>query len=199
MRFRSLFTFLSLSAFLCVLSACGPAANGSNGTNSAAPGPTQSSTAPNSPTPVPSQQAAPPQNTPAPTTMPSTAGDKVTLTLNKRNYGTNERISVTITNGLSKAITTMDHQSACTVVTLQMQVNNQWQTRSPCLLKTATRLITILAGSSITQSLTPGVTNSWPNGLYRLVFNYNVGEHLVPTGGDVPAFASILSSTFTIS
>jgi hypothetical protein len=120
---------------------------------------------------------------------------QVTITLAKSSYASNEQIIATITNGLSTAITVMDHQSVCTILALQAQTGNNWVKQAPCRLSTATRMLIIPANASRAQSLAPGTT-SWPGGQYRLMLSYTTGTADAASAG---AFTDAYSATFVIA
>ena len=100
---------------------------------------------------------------------------KVLVATGKAAYTASEAISVTVTNGLAMRIWTPDHQSGCTVVSVQRQDGQSWQTLHPCLLKSATRLIPIDPGHTLTLHVQPPTASGvsrWPLGTYRVAFTY---------------------------
>lgn len=112
-------------------------------------------------------------------------------------HATSESINVVIANGLSSTITTTDHHTDCTMVTLEQQINGAWQPVGRCLIMTATRLIPIAGGQTVEQVLTPqnGMTaRTWPAGTYRIAFAYSSGSETTTPG----AGATVYSATFTI-
>lgn len=114
----------------------------------------------------------------------------VTVTLSSGHYGAGQAVTAFINNGLSTPISAADHQSACTMVGLQRNVNGAWQEVGECRTETVTRIVPINAGTSVAQPL----GGSWPAGTYRIAFSYVVGsDDTAPgPGGDV------FSATFTI-
>ena len=91
-------------------------------------------------------------------------------------YTPTDTIAVTVRNQLGSSIIATDHQTSCTIVQLQMQVNGAWQNEGGCALGIATRQVTLAAGSSTPVSLSPGAgqikANPWPAGSYRVAFIY---------------------------
>lgn len=132
-----------------------------------------------------------------PTTTAGTATPgPVTVTTDKQRYGSKDTIAVTITNGSSSTIVAPDHQSNCTIVTLEWWSGANWQPQNPCRLMTPTRLIPIAAGATMAQQLQPqgGTPPSWPTGAYRLAFTYYVGT----VGSHSGSPTTIYSATFTV-
>ncbi|MBO0796478.1 MAG: hypothetical protein J2P36_36785 [Ktedonobacteraceae bacterium] len=195
-----LITLFGLGILAYVVSGCG-AAQGNGGKATPGSTPTGSSA-----TPTQSLQGVPTpsQPTPRPSTTATGPRGAVTLQLSKSHYSPGDPIEVTIANGLSTPVSALDHQSACSVITLQMQVGGTWQVRSPCLLRTATRPVGIAAGTSLHQSLPPSAgtfanKGSWPPGSYRLVFSYMPGTPASLERTGTQPFKVIYSSPFTIS
>jgi hypothetical protein len=124
-----------------------------------------------------------------------TSGE-VTLSLDKQHYTASDAITVTITNGLATSIWVTDHQTNCTVVTVERQQDGHWQAVAPCLLMIATRMISLAPAS-----LTPvrllhagtGLQNVWPAGTYRVKLSYRGAEE---TPGAVGA--TVYSEEFSI-
>jgi hypothetical protein len=138
-------------------------------------------------------------------TMTATpAPGAVTLHLGQTYARLTDAVSVTVTNDLPQAIVVEDHQSECTVVTLQRQEGGGWQAVAPCQLETPTRLVSIPSGAAQTVTLRPeGGTQPqvWQAGTYRFAFNYSAAE----TGAegqtspaDFAPAAVVYSQTFTI-
>jgi hypothetical protein len=130
------------------------------------------------------------QNTPAP--------DEVTIFLDKTQYGLADTLKVTISSRVATPITTSDHQSACTIVKVQMQRADSWVEVGKCLQGTPTRRITLDANSTTTVVIGPAATNlatnaHWHAGTYRIVFTYILGKDEI-TGPST----TIYSAPFTI-
>ena len=185
MRNIRMIGFLSALAF-CLI-ACG---TNQSPNNTGGPSNTPNAT-PNGTTPSPTTNK--PSGTPTP--------GQVTLTLDKSHYATNETIKVTILNGLSKTIYTTDHQTSCTMLQLQIQVNGNWLPYGRCYSMRPTRIVQLSPGSQTLQLLPPSSNTpkpaasvSWPAGTYRVVFVYNMG----PNEGSVRG-AVAQSEPFNIS
>jgi hypothetical protein len=105
----------------------------------------------------------------------SVTSGQVTVATNKQQYGSSETVVVTITNGLPNAILAPDHQSDCTVVTIERLANQTWQPQNMCQLKSATRLVSLPSGSTLTPQVRPPALNGavgWLPGTYRVAFEY---------------------------
>lgn len=91
-------------------------------------------------------------------------------------YATSDTIAVTVHNALGVSIIATDHQTACTIVQLQMQVNGAWQNQGGCALGIATRQVPLAAGSNTAVSVSPSAgqikASPWPAGSYRVAFTY---------------------------
>lgn len=118
---------------------------------------------------------------------------QVTVATSKQQYGSSETVVVTITNGLANAILAPDHQSDCTVVTIERLANQTWQPQNMCQLKSATRLVSLPSGSTLTPQVRPPALNGaagWLPGTYRVAFEYR--QSASDQG------STIYSATFTI-
>jgi hypothetical protein len=114
----------------------------------------------------------------------------VTVTLSSGHYGMGDAVTAFINNGLSTPISAADHQSACTMVGLQRNVNGAWQEVGECRTETVTRIMPINAGESVEQIL----GGNWPAGTYRIAFSYIGGsDDTAPSAG-----GNVFSVTFTI-
>lgn len=112
--------------------------------------------------------------------------------------GASLAITVEIANGLSSTIVATDHQTDCTMVTLEQQMGGAWQPVGRCMIMTATRMIPIAGGQIVKQVLTPqnGKTaRTWAAGTYRVAFGYSLDSATETPGSGVIAY----SQTFTIS
>src|SRR5581483_9734207 len=212
------FACIFVSAFLVI--GCGASqptssGNANHGTATTEPSnsvsSTSTSTAASTPTPAAtsaSTAVATPTSKPVPTgvqTTPSTGA--VRLLLNKSSYAPYETITVTIQNGFATPITTTDHQSGCTMVLLQMQdAKGSWQMQGLCREGIATRMVTLAAGSSTVQSLSPqsgtfARGSTWARGQYRFVFTFSKGApdptHELGMGSS--ATDIVYSATFVVA
>jgi hypothetical protein len=108
--------------------------------------------------------------------------ERVTVILDKTSYTPDEAITVTIRNGLKTSIIAANHQSGCTLVTLQWQdAQGNWQNQNKCRLGVMTRLITLPSQSSQVQSLSPtsgtfARSGQWAKGHYRIIFGFTLGN-----------------------
>ena len=145
------------------------------------------------PTPIPTVVASPPA-----VVAPS---NQVTLTVEKSHYTTGETINITIANGLTTSIYAYDHQSGCTILSLELQnADGSWQNQHACREGLVTRAVTMVAGKTQVISLAPtaGMINgeaNWTKGVYRLVLNYASG--LPDTGGMQPNMASSTGAAYS--
>jgi len=130
---------------------------------------------------------------------------KVTVAVGKMQYASSEVITVTISNGLTTSIAAANHQSDCTIVTLQWQdAQGNWQNQNRCRQGAMTRMITFPSQSSQVQSLSPtsgtfARNAQWAKGHYRIVFSFthsSVDVESVPMTG-VPG-SPIYSPTFVV-
>ncbi len=120
---------------------------------------------------------------------------RVTVAVDKTHYAPTDTISVMIVNGLATSISTTDHQTNCTVVTLERVVNGAWQAEGACRLLTPTRVVQILPGTT-TQQL--GSTR-WPTGMYRVAFHYFMEPDEAPgQGATLGQGGVVYSASFTI-
>jgi hypothetical protein len=118
-------------------------------------------------------------------------------TAGAQSVATSENITVEIANGLASTITTTDHHTDCTMVTLEQQVGGAWQPLGRCLIMAATRVIPIAGGQTVKQVLSPqsGLTShAWPAGTYRVAFGYSLESETTTPGAGKTAY----SATFTI-
>ncbi len=135
-----------------------------------------------------SPAGATPRSTPSP--------GQVTVAVDKAQYAPSDTITVTITNGLAMTIATTDHQTNCTIVTLERLDNGQWRPEGMCRLMTPTRVVPISPGAA-TQPLS---VTAWPRGTYRAVFRYFTRADDTLTPGTVPSEgAEVYSAAFAIN
>lgn len=144
-------------------------------------------------TPVPGQSTS----TPAPGTPP--APGEITITVGQQHYAPTGVITTLIHNGSQAPIYVANHQTSCTIVTLQILDNSGWTTLRPCRLMTVTGIIKIAAGATTTVQLLASAgqitSTPWPVGTYQAKLSY--GTSSIKTG---PAFSStVYSEVFTVS
>jgi hypothetical protein len=105
----------------------------------------------------------------------------VTLRTDAPTYRTGDAISVTLSNQSLQTVLFPDHLTNCTVVLLQHQVNESWESINLCKLMILTRLHSLDAGHSLTVRLV-APPNQWVPGLYRAKLSYNASQqsnHLI--------------------
>jgi hypothetical protein len=116
----------------------------------------------------------------------------IALSSDRTHYTSSSTITVTLTNQYLTSIITFDHQSGCTILTLQRQTNSGWQPVGACAMGRATRQITIAAGETIQIMLAPGAgqlqARLWPTGTYRAVFHYTLPEQDTVAAVDTAVF-----------
>lgn len=115
---------------------------------------------------------------------------QVTVTLDKAAYAPTDPITVYVNNGLAATIDAADHQTACTIITMQQSFDGGWRTVGACRLMTPTRLVQIAAHTTAIVRLggDPGqlAGSPWPAGTYRIQFSYNVP----PSGSPSPVYSA---------
>lgn len=174
-------------ALVLALAACGVT------TTSEQPGGATSST----PTATATSTATPggtSGGTPVPSAPPTGA---ITLTTDHASYTTSGTIIVTLINGRSTSIFAFDHQTSCTILTLQRQTSSGWQAVGGCAQGRMTVQVEIKAGATMKITIAPTVgqihPTPWPAGTYRAVLNYSLQKQEMATG------ASATTPTFTVS
>ena len=188
---------LALGALLG-LSACGVTSGVSGGAGA-------SQGMPNTPVILSPAPSATPKATA--TTTASSPGSAstgpVTVTVDRLHYGTKDMVVVRVTDGLSTNIYAANHQTACTIVTLEMSAGGTWQPAGACREGILTTFIPVRAGTSATFDLAPGggqiKSGAWTAGTYRVSLHYTAAN---PDGGGAPpasSFSTVYSATFTIS
>ena len=112
-----------------------------------------------------------------------------------------DTVSVTVINGLPPPILVEDHQSGCTVVTLERQVDGGWLVVAPCQLETPTLLLSIPSGAAQTVTLRPAggpQPRVWQAGTYRFALRYSAGDEGQTKSAALAPAAIVYSQTFTI-
>jgi hypothetical protein len=173
---RKIFAALPLGVVL-LLVACGVPAN-TSGANSALSAATTAS----------------PGRTPMTANPPANA---VSLSSDHTSYASSSTITVTLSNTLATSIRATDHQTSCSIVTLQRQTSSGWTNVGGCALMIATRIVEINAGETRKIALAPGAgqihATAWAAGTYRVVLHYAL------PGQDMSAGNVAMTPTFTIS
>src|SRR5262245_57321136 len=118
---------------------------------------------------------------------------RVSVTTDKSVYDVTETILAKVTNGLEQTIATWDHQSYCTILTLQkLEPTGSWMDVAPCRLETPTRLVRIGPLTDVSVKIPPG--NS--SGIYRLRLTWQfVDDNGQPVGNPTITY----SPQFTIT
>jgi hypothetical protein len=125
----------------------------------------------------------------------------VTLHLGQTHAGVTDAVSATIANDLPQAILVEDHQSECTVVTLERQEGGGWLAVAPCQLETPTRLVPIPSGTTQAVTLRPEggpQPRVWQAGTYRFALRYSVGAEGQTSLAALAPAGAVYSQTFTI-
>jgi hypothetical protein len=111
----------------------------------------------------------------------SSGASAITVTTDRAVYTPSETVVVTIANRLATSVLAADHQTSCSIVSIELLLGQTWQRQNPCLLMSPTRLIEIHPSDSSVLRLPPPMqagSAAWPSGTYRVVFAYQ----LSPTG-----------------
>ncbi|HEY7340566.1 MAG TPA: hypothetical protein VH591_06785 [Ktedonobacterales bacterium] len=171
-------------ALVLMLAACGVTTTSEQqpgGATSATPTATTAST-------------ATPKGTPVPSVPPTSA---ITLTTDHASYTTSATIIVILINGRPDSIFAFDHQTSCTILTLQRQTGSGWQPVGGCAQGRMTVQVEIKAGATMKISLAPSAgqihPTPWPAGAYRVVLSYALQKQEMATG------SMAVTSMFTIS
>jgi hypothetical protein len=125
------------------------------------------------------------------------SADRVSVTTDKNEYDVSETIVGEIVNGNDQTIVTWDHQSNCTILTLQKQEANGWVSIAPCPLLSPTLPVKIGPRTEVLVRLASGsFNNRFEPGTYRLQFIwYFIGADGLPTGFPV----TVYSPQFTLT
>ena len=148
-------------AALVALSGCGVSPSGAGEGTSGGP------------TPLPSPTAS--------VTPPAAAITRgaVTVSPAKTQFARGTAITVYINNGLSQSIFVADHQTACSLVTIELQSASGWRAMAPCRLMTPTRMVEVASGTTNTQQIVTSA--AWPAGTYRARLAYALQAFRNPT------------------
>jgi hypothetical protein len=165
--FRRLGLLLIVCLLLGVTSLAGCGTNETNGT--AVPSTVTTASSP----PASTGTAVPPTVTMA--SSPPASTGSVTLRVDAPTYRTGDAISVTLSNQSLQTILFPDHLTNCTVVLLQRQVNESWESNNVCKLMIVTRMHSLDAGHSLTVRLV-APSNQWVPGLYRAKLSYRASQ-----------------------
>lgn len=129
----------------------------------------------------------------------------VTLLLGQTHAGVTDAVSVTVANGLPTTIVVADHQSECTVVTLERQAGAKWLAVASCQLETPTRLLPIPSNAARTVKLQPAdgpQPHVWQAGTFRFMLQYSTGAQTSAgkqtNTATLAREVTVYSQTFTI-
>ena len=116
------------------------------------------------------------------TASPSPASTgSVTVGADAPTYKIGDAIAVTLSNQSLQTILFPDHLTYCTVVLLQRQVNESWESINLCKLMIVTRMHSLDAGHILMVKLV-APPNQWMPGLYRVKLSYGMSQqsnHLI--------------------
>jgi hypothetical protein len=135
---------------------------------------------------------------PITTLPPGITPGQVRVVVEAGRYGPCDPIPVWAGNGLGQSISTTDHHSDCTIVTLERQVDSGWQPVANCLLASPTHIVIVPSMQAEFVRLEPSATGAqagaWPTGTYRVAFGYHVGQEQA-SGAET----TVYSPTFTVA
>jgi hypothetical protein len=117
---------------------------------------------------------------------------RVSVTTDKSVYDVGETIKAKVANGLERTIVTWDHQSYCTILTMQrLESTGSWVDIALCPLETPTRLVRI---SPLTDVFVKLPADS--SGIYRLRLTWQFVDDSGQPSGDL---MTTYSPQFTIT
>jgi urease beta subunit len=123
------------------------------------------------------------------------ARDGVSVAVDRGTYALGQGIKVTIDNNTDRMIQTFDHQTHCTIVTLQRLRGGSWSNVAECPLLTPTRTINLEPRHSLSVKLPDErFTADFEPGTYRVEFIYSD----VDGSGRAGKPGKIYSARFTI-
>jgi hypothetical protein len=125
------------------------------------------------------------------------SADRVSVTTDKNEYDVSETIVGEIVNGNDQTIVTLDHQSNCTILTLQKQEANGWVSIARCPLLSPSLPVKIGPRTEVLVKLASGsFNNRFEPGTYRLQFIwFFLDADGLPTGFPV----TVYSPQFTLT
>ena len=120
----------------------------------------------------------------------------VSVGVDKPFYQPKDDIMVTIQNNRAVSIVTYDHQSYCSIVTLQLQTSSGgWVDLAPCRMGIPDRPVTFKPNETMKVNL-PGADDPRPQGTYRVRFYYYL---LGPDGRPVQPAYFVYSPEFQVA
>ncbi len=117
-------------------------------------------------------------------TVPSPVAERIKIAPDKSSYNPTDIITAIIFNGSDKVIQSLDQQSYCTFVQLQLQEGNRWTDLSVCPLNRAPEPTNIFPNQKVEVALKPNQQTPGPNppGVYRLALTFKIVENGNPAG-----------------
>jgi hypothetical protein len=164
-------------------------------------GTTIASSTPGSASPEPG--ATPSAAAATPTAGPGTPSSQaITIATDRSTYAGTDVIKVTVTNHTAATIYAAPGHASCTILTLEMLVNGQWQASdaAPCPTQPALALVQLRPNAPYQGAIRglrlPYHPSPFPAGTYRLVIAYwKAITGAIPSPNDAN---SIISPTFTV-
>ena len=131
---------------------------------------------------------------------PTVPASGITITTDRVQYTSTERLNVTVTNHSSADIYAYDTQAGCSILSLEQLVNGQWGAlQTPvarCPLGRPAMPVRVAAGATYHASIGAGYLNpnvgSFPVGTYRLALHYSPSPTLEAGG------TTVYSAPFTV-
>jgi hypothetical protein len=125
------------------------------------------------------------------------SSDRVSVTTDKSEYEVGETIVGKVANGNDQTIVTWDHQSNCTIVTVEKQEASGWVPVAPCPLLSPVLPVKIGPRMEVLVKLLAGsFNNRFEPGTYRLRFLWQfIGDNGQPAGNIMTTY----SPQFTIT
>ncbi|MGH9842320.1 MAG: immunoglobulin-like domain-containing protein [Blastocatellia bacterium] len=122
--------------------------------------------------------------------------EAVSVSVDGDRYLKGQAIQVTVDNNTDRTIRTFDHQTYCSIVTVQRLQDGNWINVGKCLLASPTRLVKIASRQSVAGKLPPApFTGDFEPGVYRVEFTF---EELDDREQEVVRRVKIYSAQFSI-
>lgn len=123
--------------------------------------------------------------------------NQVIINTDKPAYVEQEAVFLRVNNDTPQNVVAFDHQSFCTIITVQRQEGGNWVNVFPCLLTTPTRPVKISSRENLEIKLpTDNAASKLPAGDYRLLLtHWNLDANGSTTGNPTNTF----SATFSVS
>ncbi len=123
--------------------------------------------------------------------------NQVVINTNKSGYVEQEAVFLRVNNDTSQNVVVYDHQSFCSIVTVQKQEGGQWVNLYECLVATPSKPVKIASRDEIELKLpTDDVMTKLGQGTYRLQTTYwNLDANGNPVGNPF----NIFSATFSVT